>query len=100
MLKIKKDINPIGTFQLVRIQLAGGYTWHKYKVIEVTGNASNTPNQDSPIICMDLAEKNPGTLQQFISLPLSVFGVGEPNQRVMPLEGTDKFWYDDKVVEA
>lgn len=100
MLKIKKYINPIGTFQVVRIQLAGVYTWHKYKVIEVTGDATNTPNQDAPTIWMELAEINPGTLQQFISLPLSAFGVGEPNQRVMPLEGTDKFWYDDKVVEA
>lgn len=100
MLKIKKDINPIGTFLLVRIQLSGGYTWQKYKVIEVTGNAINTPTQDSPIICMDLAEKNPRTLQQFISLPLSVFGEGSPNQRVIEFEETDKFWYDDKVVEA
>lgn len=100
MATLKREIDPIGTFQLVRIQLAGGYTWHKYKVIEVTGDATNTPNQDAPIIWMELAEKNPGTLHQFISLPLSAFGVGEPNQRVMPLEGTDKFWEIGKSIAA
>lgn len=100
MLKIKKHINPIGTFQLVRIQLAGGYTWHKYKVIEVTGNASNTQNQDSPIIWMELAEKNPGTLQQFISLPLSAFGVDGPNQCVMQRDWTDKFWESGETIAA
>ena len=100
MVKIKKGIDPIGTSQLIRMQLAGAYTWQQYKVIEVTGDATNTPNQDAPIIWMELAEKNPGTLQQFISLPLSAFGVGEPNQRVMPLEGTDKFWESGKTIAA
>lgn len=99
-MKLKKGINPIGTFQLIRMQLAGGYTWHKYKVIEVTGDDTNAPNQDGPTIWFELVEKNGGNLQQFFALPLSAFGVGKAEQRVMPLEGTDKFWDEGKVVAA
>jgi len=99
-MKLKKGISPIGTFQLIRMQLAGGYTWHKYKVIEVTGDSSNTPNQETPVIWFELSEKNGGNLQQFFVLPLSAFGVGTADQRVMPLEGTDKFWDEGKVVAA
>ncbi len=73
------------------MQVKAEYTWHNYTVFEVTGDATNTPNQDPPIIWMELTEKNPGTLQQFISLPLSVFP-----QRVMPNEAGDKFWDGDK----
>lgn len=94
-MKLKKGINPIGTAQLVRVQIKAGYTWHKYNVLEVTGDATNTPSQDSPIIWMELAEKNPGTLQQFISLPLSVFP-----QRVLPNDAGDKFWEEGKTVAA
>ena len=90
-IKLKKGINPIGTSLLVRMQVKAEYTWHKYSVLEVTGDATNTPNQDPPVIWMELAEKNPGTLQQFIGLPLSVFP-----QRVLPNEAGDKFWEGDK----
>ena len=99
-MKLKKGINRIGTENLVRMKLAGGYTWHQYKVIEVTGDATNTPNEGGPVIWFELAEKNGGNLQQFFSLPLSAFGVGEPSQRVMPLEQSDRFWDDVKTVAA
>lgn len=87
MIKIKKGVNPVGTTQLIRQQVPTKFAWHKYNVIEVTGSGNFTPSEDGPIIWMELAEKNPGMLQQFISLPLSVF-----HQRVLPNEKADKFW--------
>ena len=92
-MKLKKGINPIGTTQRVRMQFKAEYSWHRYNVLEVTGDANNTPNDGGPVIWMELAEKNAGTLQQFISLPLSVFP-----QRVQPNEAGDKFWEDGKTV--
>lgn len=94
-MRIKKGVNPVGTALLVRMQLKAGYTWHKYNVLEVTGDATNSPNQDGPIVWMELGEKNPGTLQQFISLPLSVF-----SQRVLPNGEGDKFWEETKSVQV
>ena len=93
MLRIKKEVDPVGTFQFVRKQVAAVYSDHRYKVIEVTGNRDNTPNQDSPVIWMELAEKSSGTMPQFISLPLSCF----PG-RVKPVFDTDEFWEQVKTV--
>lgn len=94
-LKIKKGVDPVGTTQLVRFQTNNEYYWHKYLVIEVTGAAENTPNQDSPVIWMELAERNPGTIPQFVSLPLSAF-----DQRVLCNTNEDKFWTNRKTVAA
>ena len=90
-MRLRKDFNPVGTSQLIRLQLRGQFTWHKYTVLEVTGGKINMPNEGNPVIWMELAEKNGGTFQQFISLPLSVFG-----QRVLPLTEGDKFWEEVK----
>ena len=85
-LKIKKDIDPKGTFQWVRKQVAAVFSDHRYKVIEVTGNKSHGPNTDPPIIWMELAEKSAGMVEQIISLPLSCF----PG-RVKPVSEEDEF---------
>lgn len=92
MLRIKKGVDPVGTFQFVRKQVAAVYSDHRYKVIEVIGNKSHGPNTDPPIIYMELAEKSTGLLEQIISLPLSCF----PG-RVKPVFDTDEFWEQIKT---
>ena len=93
-IKIKKGRTPIGTFQLVRLQIAAAYEWHKYKVIAATGIAKNEPNQDGAVIWMELAEKSNGRAQEYFSLPLSCF-----DQRVMPNTEADKFLEQVKSVQ-
>ena len=94
-LKIKKDIDPKGTFQWVRKQVAAVFSDHRYKVIEVTGNKSHGPNMDPPIIYMELAEKSTGMVEQLISLPLSCF----PG-RVKAVTDADEFWEQTKTPQA
>lgn len=94
-IKIKKGFNPVLTFQLVRLQIAAAYEWHKYKVIEVTGAKQNEPNQDGAVIWMELAEKSNGLAQEYFSLPLSCF-----DQRVLPNTEADKFWEQTKSVQV
>lgn len=90
-MRIKKGADPIGTNHLVRMQSAALMTWHKYEVVAVTDAATNMPNEKDPVVFFELAEKNPGHLQQFFSLPLSAF----PN-RVVPNAESDKFWEEQK----
>lgn len=92
-IKIKKGVNPVETFQLVRLQIAAAYEWHKYKVIAVTGAKQNEPNQDGAVIWMELAEKSNGRAQEYFSMPLSCF-----DQRVLPNTEADKFWEQVKTV--
>lgn len=92
MTKIKNGSNPAGKTVLVRCQVNGNFTWHKYNVLDVTGAQHNAPANGSPVVFMQLAEKNPeGRLQEYISLPLSAFG-----QRVLAESDTDKFWEFEK----
>lgn len=93
MLKIKKGVNPVDTFQWVSKQVAAVSSYHRYKVIEVTGNKIYGPNADPPIIWMELAEKSTGMLEQIISLPLSCF----PG-RVKAVRDEDEFWEQTKTV--
>ena len=95
MVTLKNDFDPIGCTVLVRSQLAGAFTWHQFKVHAVTGADKNIPNPDGPTIHMEIAEKNRGGLQQFISLPLSAF-----DQRVLSLDATDQFWEMGKTIAA
>lgn len=92
-LKIKHGVSPIGTFQWVSKQVAAVSSYHRYKVIEVTGNKSHGPNADPPIIYMELAEKSTGMLEQIINLPLSCF----PG-RVKAVTDADEFWEQVKTV--
>lgn len=93
-MNIKPNSNPIGTTQIVRSQsVDGGYNWHKYKVISITGHAPFAPNAE-PIVHMELVERQPGHLQQFVSLPLNAF-----DQRVMSNTPEDQFWTSPKGVE-
>jgi len=89
-MRIKKSANTLKTHQLVRLRTGiGNWSWHEYQVHDVTGESENVPNQDTPIVWMELMEKNPGGLPQFVCLPLSSFG-----GRVMPKSKADKFWED------
>lgn len=91
-MRIKKDINPVGTIQLVRLQNGGPYTWHKFKVIAVTGASSNTPSPDGPTVYMEVAERKQDWMQQYITLPLSAF-----DQRVIAESKDDLFWEQTKT---
>lgn len=93
-IKIKNGINPVGTFQLVRLQISADYEWHKYRVIAATGVAKNEPNQDGAVIWMELAEKSNGRAQEYFALPLSCF-----DQRVLPNIEADKFWEQTKTIQ-
>lgn len=92
MTKIKRGVNPAGKTVLVRCQVNGNFSWHKYNVLDATGHHDNLPANGSPVMYMQLAEKNPeGRLQEYIALPLSAF-----DQRVLAESDTDKFWEFEK----
>ena len=76
---------------IVRIIGKNNTTWHRYKVIGITGASTNVPNADSPTVFMELAERNPGHLQTFISLPISAF-----ESRVLAESKEDYFWNPKK----
>ena len=95
MIRIKKEVNPVSIPVLVKFQVAARDAWHKYQIIEVTGDQKNAPNQDGPILWMELAEKNTGLLAQYISLPLSVF-----EGRVLPYGEMEPFWENVKTIQA
>jgi len=92
-MKVVSD--PIGTIQLVRMQLAGNFTWHKYRVIAATGLSKSAPSPDGPIIYMEAAERVSQGLDNFLTLPLSSF-----EGRVLCETKADKFWQDEKTIDA
>ena len=92
-MKIKKGVNPINTIQLLRLQHDGKFSWFRYRVYAVTGDATNAPNQDGPTIFMELADKHAGYPQQYMTQPLSFFSDA---QRVLPESGADRFWKEEK----
>lgn len=90
IIKILSD--PTGTFQLVRmIATKGEATWHRYRVIATTGAATHAPSPDGSVVYLELAERNPGWLQSYISLPLTAF-----DSRVVAVSKDDKFWGSGK----
>lgn len=91
-MKMNPNIEPVGTVQLVQSQLPGGrITWNRYHVIGVTGNAKHAPSADGPTIHMELGERQPGHLQQYLSMPLFLF-----DKRVMANTVEDQFWISEK----
>lgn len=92
MTKLKSGVNPKGKSVLVRCQVNGNFSWHKYNVLDATGHHDNTPANGSPVVFMQLSEKNPeGRLQEYVALPLSAF-----DQRVLAESADDKFWEFEK----
>ena len=93
-IKIKKGVNPVGTEHYASMQSGPTSITAYYRVISVTGTATNAPNEDEPVVYLRLNRKIARPVDTFINLPLSVFvSIFEQST-----EG-DIFWEDGKSMQ-